>query len=329
MAMRRRDVLAGLGGAVASWPWAAPAQQPPARIGFLADGAAASINGTYQIRTIKQGLSNAGLIEGRDYVFDPRFAEGNVDKLAELAGDLGKAGARVIIANSVAAVRAAQQLEPPTPIVMSGIDDPVGNRLVTSLDKPGGHTTGMGTPAEALMPQMLELEHVALPKATSMAVLYNPADPPLPAFLALLRMSANPLRLSIVPVGFASRAELETAFEKLAAKPPDMVHLMVNSGTADFMDRVAALSLMHRLPALANTSEFATFGGLIGYGPSREQLYLRVGAFVKKILDGADPAALPVEQPWRSELWINQRTARALDVSLPAAIVTVADKVLK
>jgi putative ABC transport system substrate-binding protein len=329
MAIKRRDVLAALGGAAASWPWSARAQKPPARIGFLASGAAASINAARQIRTIKQGLSDAGLIESRDYIFEPRFAEGSVDKLAELVGELAKAGVRAIIANSVAAVRAAQQLDPPVPIVMSAIDDPVGNRLVTSLARPGGHTTGLGTASDAFLPLMLELEHVALPKATSVAVLYNPAEPPMSSFVALLRMNANRLRLSVEPVRFASRDELETAFERLAAKPPDIVHLMVNSGTADFMDRIAALALMHRLPALANTPEFATFGGLIGYGPSREQLYLRVGIFVKKILDGANPTDLPVEQPWQAELWINQRTASALGVSLPDSVVAMADKILK
>jgi putative ABC transport system substrate-binding protein len=189
--------------------------------------------------------------------------------------------------------------------------------------------TGLGTASDTFLPQMLELEHVALPKAASVAVLYNPAEPPMSSFVALLRMNANTLRLSAEPIGFASRDELEAAFERLAAKPPGLVHLMVNSGTADFMDRIAALSLMHRLPAIANTPEFATFGGLIGYGPSREQLYLRVGSFVKKILDGADPADLPVEQPWRAEFWVNQRTASALGVSLPASVVAMADKILK
>ena len=329
MTVRRRDVLAALGGAAAWQPWAARAQKPPPHIGFLAGDASASINGAYQIRTIKQGLSDAGLAEGRDYVFEPRFAEGNADRLVALAGDLAKSGVRLIIANSVAAVRAAQHLDPPIAVVMGAVDDPVGNHLVASLDKPGGHTTGLGSGSDEFLAQMLELEHVALPKATSVAVLFNPAAPPMSSFVALLRMNANPLRLSVEPVGFASRDELEAAFAGMAAKPPDMIHVMVNSGTADFVDRIAALSLMHRIPAFANAPEFATFGGLVGYGPSREQLYRRVGTFVKKILDGSDPASLPVEQPWRSELWINQRTANVLGVSLPASLVTAADKVLK
>jgi putative ABC transport system substrate-binding protein len=329
MTMRRRDVLAALGGAAVARPWAARAQKPPARIGFLASGAAASINGAWQIRTIKKGLSDAGLTEGRDYSFEPCFAEGNGDALAALADDFAKSGARVIIANSVAAVRAAQHLDPQVPVVMSAVDDPVGNRLVARLDRPGGHTTGLAAANDAFLAQTLELEHVALPKGITMAVLYNPAAPPMSSFVAFLRMNANPLRISVEPIGFASRDQLETAFTAMAAKPPDMVHVMVNSGTADFIDRIAALSLMHHLPAFANAPEFATFGGLVGYGPSREQLLLRVGTFVKKILDGADPAELPVEEPRRSELWINQRTASRLDVSLPASIVTVADKILK
>ena len=327
--MRRRDLLTALGGAAVARPWAVRAKKPLARIGFLASGAAASINGAWQIRTIKQGLSDAGLTDGRDYSFEPRFAEGNVDALGALAGELAGSGVNVIIANSVAAVRAAQHLDPPIAVVMSAVDDPVGNHLVASLAKPGGHTTGLAAAGDAFLAQMLELEHVALPGAVTMAVLYDPAAPPMSSFVALLRMNANSLRLSVQPVGFASRDQLEAAFTAMAAKPPDMVHVMVNSGTADFIDRIAALSLMHRLPAFANAPEFATFGGLVGYGPSRERLLLRVGTFVKKILDGADPARLPVEEPRRSEVWINQRTASRLDVALPASIVDVADKILK
>lgn len=327
--MRRRHFLATLGGAAVSWPYAAPAQRTPARIGFLASGAAASINSAYQIRTIKFGLGNNGLVEERDYILEPRFAAGNDERLPEMVRDLVQTGVNVVIANAIASVRAVQRLVPPLPVVMVSIDDPVGNGLVASLDRPGSHTTGIATASERLTPRMLELERSIVPNAASMAFLYNPANPPAPWFLEDLRSRARAFGISVAPIEFRSRDELEAAFGRLATKPPDLVQVMSDSGTGDFIDRIAALALMHRLPTFADTPEFATFGGLVAYGASREQLYLRTGYFVKKILDGADAGELAIEQPSRAELWINLRTAKALGLSVPASLLAAADKVLE
>jgi putative tryptophan/tyrosine transport system substrate-binding protein len=327
--MRRRHFLAALGGAAASWPCLLRGKAGSARIGFLADGAEASINSAYQIRTIKRGLSDNGLVEHRDYLFDPRFAAGNFERFPEMARDLARAGARVLIANAVAAVRAAQQLDPLVAVVMCGVDSPAGNGMAASLAKPGGRTTGIVTESESLTPKMLEWQRAVLPEAASMALLYNPASLPAAAFMDDLRRRANALRIAIRPVAFASRNELEAAFGRLAKTPPDAVYVMMDSGTDDFIDRIPALALAHRLPAFGSAPELAAFGGLIGYGASREQLYLRTGFFVRKILDGAGPDDIPVEPPPRPALWINPRTASALDLSIPTPLLAVADKILQ
>jgi len=142
MGMQRRHFLAALGSAAATWPYAARAQKAPARIGILANGAAASLNSAYQIRTIKRGLEDNGLLEGRDYIFEARFAAGRDERFLQLALELAQAGVTVILANSIPAVRAAQQLAPPVPVVMISIRNPIGTGLVATLARPAGHTTG-------------------------------------------------------------------------------------------------------------------------------------------------------------------------------------------
>lgn len=323
--MRRRQFLAALGGAAVSWPCAALTQNSPPRIGFLADGAAASINSAYQIKAIKQGFADHGLVEGHDYIFEPRFATASDDRLSRALRDLTQAGVSMILAEAVASVRAAQHFAPSVPIVMIAVDDPVGNGLIASLATPGGHATGIATANAELVSRMLELQRTVLPKGASAALLYNPANA---GSLRKLQTRAGALAISVVPIPFQSRDELEAAFGKLATNPPDAVQIMLDGETTDFMDRIAALALMDRLATFANAPEFATFGGLIGYGPSREQSYLRSGYFVKKILDGASPADLPVEPPSRMELWINQNTARALKLSIPDSLLASADKIV-
>jgi putative tryptophan/tyrosine transport system substrate-binding protein len=176
---------------------------------------------------------------------------------------------------------------------------------------------------------MLELLREILPGVRSMAVLYNPADPSNAAYLEDFRARANSLGIAVRPTAFQSRNELEAAFAELAAKPVDTLFVVTDSGTSDFSDRIAALALLHRLPAFSNTPEFTGLGGLMGYGASREQLYLRSGNFVKKILDGTNPGDLAVERPARIELWINLRTARALDITVPASLLATADEVIQ
>lgn len=323
--MKRRHFLAALGGAAVSWPGAAPAQKALPRVGFLASSAGASINSAYQIRTIKQGLETNGLIEGRNYIFEPRFATGSDERLSEALRDLAGGGVSVILVEAVASVRAAQRLVPSVPVVMIGVDDPVGNGLIASLASPGGHTTGTAAANAELASKMLELQRSVLPRGVSAALLYNPANPGSPG---TVQTHASALGISLLPIAFQSRNELESAFAKLAQKPPDAVQIVLDAQTSDFMDRIPVLALMHRLPAFANMPEFATFGGLVGYGAARERPYLRTGYFVKKILDGANPAELPVEQPSRIELWINQNTARALKLAMPASLLASADKIV-
>jgi putative ABC transport system substrate-binding protein len=326
--MRRRQFLGVLGGAAIGLPKAV-AQKPLPRVGFLASGATASINSEVQVRTIKRGLEANGLVEGRDYIFEVRFSAGRYEKFPELARELAQAGVSVILVNTIASVRAAQSLVPPVPVVMLSINDPIGMGLIASLARPGGHTTGVATLAEDLTPKLLEFQRAILPKAASIAVLYNPANPTNQAFLKDLRERAGALGMSVTAFEVRSRDDLEAAFVALPAQRPDVLQVISDSGLLDLSDRIAALALMSRLPTFSTSPDFTRFGGLIAYGASREKLYLRSAYFVKKILYGANPGDLPVEQPSKIELWINLKTAKALGLTIPASLLATADEVIE
>jgi putative ABC transport system substrate-binding protein len=318
-----------VGGAAAAWPLAAHAQKQPLRIGFLASGTAGSASSAVQIGAIKQGLSENGLIEGRDYVLETRFATGNYERFPEMARELAQSGARLMLGLTIASVRAAQNLMPPLPVVMLAINDPVGTNLVASLARPGGHTTGMATLNEDLTPKLLEIQHDVLPNARTIAALFNPLNPTNPVFLANLRAAAGPMGITVLPFELKSPGELESVFAALAAQHPDMLQIVADSGTIDMHDHIAALALAHRLPSFANLTNYARFGGLMAYGISLEALFIRATYFVKRIMDGASPGDLPVEQPTKFELAVNLKTANALGLGIPPTLLSRTDEVIE
>jgi putative tryptophan/tyrosine transport system substrate-binding protein len=327
--MRRREFITLLGGTAVIRPRMASAQKPLIRIGFLASGAAASANSATQIEAITQGLRNNGLIAGQDYVLDSRFSAGDYTRFPEMAREIAQAGARVILVNTIASVRAAQSLNPPVPVVMLAINDPVGTGLIASLARPGGYTTGMATLNEDLTPKLVEFQREIIPKAATIAALFNPANPTNPIFIANLGKVAGAMGMRVLPVALKSPGELDSVFAALVAQHPDTLQLVADSGNIDLSDRVAALALAHRLPSFATITNYAEFGGLMAYGVSLRALVIRATSFVKRILDGAKPGDLPVEQPTKIELVINLRTAKALGLSIPPALLSRADDVIE
>jgi putative tryptophan/tyrosine transport system substrate-binding protein len=326
--MKRRQFLGVLGGAAIGLPQVV-AQKPLPRVGFLASGAAASINSAGLVATLKHGLEDNGLVDGRDYVFEVRYAGGRYENFPELARELAQTGVSVVLVNTIASARAAQNLVPPVPVVMMSINDPVGLGLVASLARPGGHTTGMASLNEDLTPKLIEFQRSILPKATLIGALHNPANPTNLAFLKSLGEYAGAAGMRAISIPITSRDELEAAFAAPPAPPPDALLVVADSGLFDLSDRIAALALMHRLPTFSTSPDFVKLGGLIAYGASREKLYLRATSYVKRILDGASPADLPVEQPSKIELWINMKTAKALDLTIPASLLATADEVIE
>jgi putative ABC transport system substrate-binding protein len=299
------------------------------RIGYLSSGSGTSPIGLDRVAAIKEGLRDEGLIEGRDYALEARFAAGEYDRFPDLARELAQAGVSIIVTNTIASVRVAQKLSPPLPIVMVPISDPVGVGLVASLARPGGYTTGIANLNEDLTPKLLEYLRAILPNAQVVAALFNPGNPSNLRSLDDLGPRAGAIGVKMVPIELKSPQGLDAAFSIIATHQPDALQLLGDSGNLDMSDRIAQLALAQKLPSFSSVSTYAEFGGLLSYGPSSRKFYVRAGYYVKKILDGANPGDLPVEQPTHIELWINLKTAKALGLDIPVSLQQLADEVIE
>jgi putative ABC transport system substrate-binding protein len=195
--MRRRDFIRIVSGFAAGWPRAALAQKTPVRLGFMASGTPTSATSAGQIDAISQGLRANGLMPGQDYLLEARFAAGDYRRFPQMARELAQAGVRVMLAGTVAAGRAAQDLMPPVPVVMLATNDPVGSGMVASLARPGGVTTGLATLNQDLTPKLLEVQAELIPNCQTMAVLFNPANPSNPLYVEKLRVAASPSGISL------------------------------------------------------------------------------------------------------------------------------------
>jgi putative tryptophan/tyrosine transport system substrate-binding protein len=326
--MRRREFMALFGGAAAVWPLAARAQQAPVRIGYLNASAATSRNSADALAIIKEGLRDNGLLDGRDYVFEARFVAGRYERFPEMARELAQAGVGIIMANTIAAVRAAQALTPPLPIVMVPINDPVGSGLIASLARPGGFTTGLASLNEDVTPKLLEFQRAIMPKATVIAALFNPANPSNVKFVDDLRARASAMGMTLAPVALKSPDALDATFAEIASHHPGSLQVIGDSATVDLSDRIAAAALAQKLPSFASSPTYVEYGGLLAYGPSRKRFF-RAGYYVKKILDGVNPGDLPLEQPTQIELWVNLKTAQALGLTVPPTLLSLADQVIE
>ena len=327
--MKRRDFIRLVGGTAAAWPLAGRAQKAPFRIGFLAAGSATSATAKAVTAEINDGLRANGLIEGRDYVLEQRYAAGHYEQFPDMARQLAQTGSDVILVNTISAVRAAQQLVPPVPVVMLSINDPVGTGLVANLARPGGHTTGMATMNEDVAPKMLEFQQTIAPRAKTVAVLFNPVNPTNPPMVDNIRAQANARGMTVLPVVLRTPEGLDAALSEIAAGKADAIQLVADSSNLDLGDRVAGFAIERQLPSFATWPALAEMGVLLAYGPSRRKLFVRAGYYVKRILDGTDPADLPVEQPSQIELWINLKTAKLIGITFPPTLLAVADEVIE
>jgi putative tryptophan/tyrosine transport system substrate-binding protein len=323
---RRRFLLTSLAGAVAA-PFAAEAQQrKPARIALLGSGAAES-SGVF-VDALKQGLRDNGLVEMRDYVLDVRWAEGNYARFPVLASEVVAANPAVILVTTIAAVRAAQQASKTIPIVMTTINDPVGVGLVPSLARPGGNTTGLANLTEDVTPKVMEILHTFIPKAKNIAVLFNPANPSNRRMLNDIVARIRSTVVTLLPIEMKPPAELESALERVLRRA-DALLVINDASILDRREQIIEVALRYRVPVFSSFPEFTVAGAVAGYGPSRLKLYRRSAYYVKRILDGAKPGDLPIEQPTEIELVINLKTAKALGLTIPPSLLARADQVIE
>ena len=281
---------------------------------------------------IRHGLREHSYVEGQSILIEYRSADGNIERLPGLATELTRLKVDLIVAGATPAGRAARAATQTIPIIVTAMGDPVGDGLVASLARPGGNLTGTTFLGPALVPKHLALLKQALPQASRIAVLWHPgafADSTMRDLLKEAEAAARTLQIQLRFAEMRHPNELNTAFSTIVREQPDA--LLVFPSTMFFAERarIVALAAKHRLPSVFNNREAAELGGLMSYGTSLPELFRRTGVYVDKILKGARPADLPVEQPTKFEFVINLTTARALGVTVPQSLLLQADHVIQ
>ena len=324
---RRREFITLLGGAAAAYPLAARAQQAamPA-VGFLRSASLA--NATPLVSAFRQGLKEAGYIEGQNVAVEFRSAEGHNDQLPRLVADLVRRQVAVIVCN-VTAASAAKAVTSTVPIIFATGDDPIAEGLVTSLNRPGGNITGVSFLGNALGAKQVELLHELLPKATTLAVLVDTNYQGSVSGVTDVEAAARSLGQQLIVLHASRDRDLEIASATLDQQRADALIVL---GAAFFLsrrDQIIALAAQHGLPAIYQVPDFVAAGGLMSYGASIRDAYRLVGVYTGKILHGAKPADLPVQQSTKLELIINLRTAKALGLTVPLTLQARADEVIE
>jgi putative ABC transport system substrate-binding protein len=327
LTIKRREFVTLLGGLAVSSPLTARAQGTRPVIGFLVSGSADSF--AIFVDAFKQGMLDNGMVEDRDYVLDLRFADGDYGRFPTLAVEVVQRKPAAIIVTTISAARAAQRATATIPIVMTGLIDPVGVGLIASLARPGGNTTGLSNIAQDVMPKLVEILRATFPTIKNIAILFNPSNPANRELMSKqIPAQASSIGVTLRPVEFRGAKELDATFAALGQHPPEALVVMSDAALYDLPERISALALKHRLPTIAYVPEFTDAGALMSYGPPRRAMYHRSAHYVKKILAGAKPADLPVEQPTQIELSINLQTAKALGITIPDGLLARADRIV-
>jgi len=328
-AMKRREFITLLGGAVVSWPLAARAQQPAMPvIGFLDAGSAAERADV--VAAFRKGLAEAGFVEGQNVAIEFRWAQNQYDQLPVLAADLVRRRVDVIAATGGPAALAAKAASATIPIVFRLAVDPIAAGLVASLSHPGGNVTGVTTLNLEVGPKRLEFLHELVPTATIMAALVNPTNPSNAEILSRdLQATARLVGLQLHLLHASSDADIDAAFATLTELRAGGLVIGTDAFFTDRNEKLAALALRYRIPTISQAREFVAAGGLMSYGGSFADSYRLAGVYTGRILKGEKPADLPVQQATKLELFVNIKTAKALGVEVPPTLLALADEVIE
>jgi ABC-type uncharacterized transport system substrate-binding protein len=328
--MRRREFILLLGGAAAAWPVAARAQQVTVPvIGFLGPGSAQS--DAARAIGFRQGLGEAGLIEGRNLTIEYRWADSHYDRLPALATELVHRQVAVIATSSTPAALAAKAATPTIPIVFETATDPVKLGLVASLNRPGGNVTGVTQVSAEMTPKRLELLHELLPQAGSLALLINPTAPELAeGQVREVRSAAQSRGIHLHVLNASTEQDLDKAFAKLTELRAGGLVIGGDALFTRHLKRLAALTVQYAVPAIYQYREFAEAGGLMSYGSNITDTHRLVGLYAGRILKGANAADLPVQQATtKVEMYINFKTARALGITISLPLSGRADEIFE
>jgi len=321
--MRRRDFIIALGGAAAAAPLAARAQQAkPPTLGVLVVGAT---DPEHFLAVLREGLRDFGYVDGQNIVTVIRSAGGDTGRLPALAAELVRLNVDIIVASETPAASAARQATRDIPIVMAPSGDPVGTGLIASLTRPGGNVTGLSNATAEAAGKSVELLREIVPSARRMAALCQSTNPFSKPFLEQVEAAGRSGGVEIRPVIVAGADEFETAFSAMAK---DGVHAVVVQPTLP-VKPAADLALKYRLPAASATRRFVELGGLMSYSGLQSDSYRRAAGYVDRILKGAKPADLPVQQPTKYELLVNLKTAKALGLVVPPTLLARVDEAIE
>ncbi len=328
--MNRRTFLCGLTLGTLALPLAAEAQQAGKvyRIGYL--GTSSPSLEPHYVEAFRQKLRDLGYIEGQNSVIEYRWAEGQDDRLPGLAAELVRLKADVIVTTGTPGTLAAKQATKTIPIVMASSGNPVQSGLGASLNRPGGNVTGLSIFAPELEGKRLELLKEAVPRLSRVALLWNPANPALTVVFQQTQIAAQALRLTPQPVVEVRRVtDFENAFSTIAGARPQALVVLVDRLLLAHRRRIVDFAANSRLPAMYGYRDYVDAGGLMSYAPSNIDLFRGAAIYVDKILKGANPANLPVQQPAKFELVINLKTAKALGLTIPPSLRLRADEVIQ
>jgi putative ABC transport system substrate-binding protein len=321
-------LIAGLCASTLALPLLSLAQRQATkvrRLGILQPGAPPEP----LVEAIKEGMSQLGYVEGRDIVFETRWADGRTDKLDEGAADLIAAKVDVITTLSTPAALAARRATSLIPIVFTGVGDPVGTGVVQSLAHPGGNATGFATLSTELSAKRLEILHQMVPGLTRFAMLWNDTNPSMGTSARITQEAGARLGLTVQSLGVHDLVDFDPSFAAIRAGTSSGMLTLADPFTRANRQRIVDFAARSRLPAIYEIREFVDAGGLISYGPNLAGIQRRSATYIDKIFKGAKPGDLPVEQPTVLELVINMKTAKALGISVSNLLLARADQVIE
>jgi len=327
---KRRNLLVALGAATLVAPLAALAQQKNKvwRIGYL-DAGSRQLALEARIPTFLHGMKELGYVEGKHFVMEYRFADGNNERLSALAGELVQLNADVIVSSGAAASQAVQRTTSTIPIVVAVTPDPVRDGFAMSLAKPGGNITGLSSGIAEVIQKHAELLATVQPRIARIAILLSPTNPGHTALLLNVQVAAQRSGRQVLPVAASSPEEIERGFASMTRNGADAVIVLQDSFFRQQRRQIAGLALKHRLPSSFAQLESSDAGGLFVYSADQIENFRRAAIFVDKILKGAKPGELPFELPTRYQLIINRKTANALGLTIPQELLLRADKVIE
>ena len=305
------------------------AQQPGKvpGIGFLTSGSAAAVS--TRVEAFRQGLREHGYMEGKNITVEYRYGAGKFDRLSDLAAELVHFKVNILVAQDAPAAHAAKNATSTIPIIMTNAADPVGTGLVTSLARPGGNITGLSDFNLGVITKRLELLKEVVAAASRIAVLLNPANPTNPLQLKDLEAVAPALRVTLISLQVKGPEDIEPAFNRMKKEHAAAIIIVGDPMFGAHRTRIVELATKSRLPAIWPRTEYVETGGLMSYGTNFNDLSRRAATYVDKILKGAKPADLPVEQPTKFELVINLKTAKQIGLTIPPNVLARADKVIR